>query len=408
MTPPRILMMIDQFHPIVGGAEQQALRLCRRLIAHGYEVSVLTRQVREELAPEENFEGIRIYRLAVQGVSGLAKIRSSIPATRWLIQNRDRYDLIHCHGVNPLEWSALFASLVTRRPYLVKIPLSNFLNFAGEKKGFNIQSASKSSLVKRLLKPLALPVLRFFRVSMLRRASRAVAISPEIRANLEAHRFANIANIPNGIDTNAFQPVSAAERTDLRKHLSLPQDSTVFVFTGRLAVEKNVRTLLQAWDLFTQQPDFAGESLILLGSGHGQNYSNEAELREFAAQRGLATVEFRGSVSNVRDYLMAADAFILPSLWEGMSNSLLEAMASGLAIIASDIDGNRNLVSHGESALLFPPTDAEALQECLKSIASNGTLRVQLGQTARQRAVEHFSLDHVCKRYMDEYSSILA
>jgi len=401
-------MMIDQFYPVVGGAEQQALRISMKLTRKGHKVTVLTRQGKDGLAGSEEYRGITIHRLPVTGVSGTSKLKSTLPATRWLIKNRDNYDIVHCHGVNPLEWSAMLAGMVTGKPYVVKIPLSNFMNYAGAKDGFKMQAEKDSFFSARILRPLFLPVLKFVRKRLIRKARRIFAISPEISATLNKSGFKNIASIPNGIDTDEFTPAAPEQKTSLRQSLNLPEKSVIFVYAGRLAVEKNLKTLLLAWMNLSQDTGLPKSELLILGSGTGQYYSTEQELRQFTAENNLNNVTFTGSVPNVSDYLRAADAFILPSYWEGMSNSILEAMACGIPTIASDIAGNRALIENEKSGLLFDPYSPHQLTECIRLLAKNPEIRDKLGSSARQIAEQKYSLQKITADIDREYQNILA
>lgn len=404
----KILMIIDQFYPVIGGAEQQALRISRRLIKKGHTVSVLTRQSRPELKEYEEHEGIPIYRLPIVGVTGTSKLKGTIPAIRWLLKNRDKYDIIHCHGVNPVEWGALLASFVTKKPYVIKIPLPNYNYYANSIKGFHLQATNSIGFAHRYIRPAFLPALRLVRRTLIGRAGRVFAISPEIKNNLTGRGFNNISNIPNGVDTNEFRPVETGEKLALRLKLRLPLRKSIFIYAGRLAAEKNIITLLRAWEDAKKESRFAASQLILLGGGKDQPYSVETELRQFAGNRGLSGVVFQGTRTDVIEFLQAADCFILPSYWEGMSNALLEAMACGIPAIASDVEGNRALIEQDQSGYLFPATDHKKLAFCLLKMALDANLRENMGRRARQIAIEKFSLSKITDEIIGEYQKVLA
>jgi glycosyltransferase involved in cell wall biosynthesis len=403
----RILMLIDQFYPVMGGAEQQALRISLELIKLGHEVSVLTRRSRKKLAEEEIYRGIQIHRLPYGGVTGGSKLKSTLPAARWLIRHQDQYDIIHCHGNNPLEWAAMLAGQIIRKPYLIKLTNPNFYNYAGANRGFRMDSQNGNFITNRLIRPAMLPALRFVRRRMIRRADRVLAISPQIKASLNEQGYDNISGIPNGIDSEEFAPVAKDEKMRLREKLKLAEDSVVFIFAGRFAVEKNLMTLVRAWNDLIQTCDRKKYELLLLGDSNGQNYSSERELRRFAKEKNMLTLSFRGSVPNVKDYLHAADVFVLPSIWEGMSNALLEAMACGLPSVVSDIPANRNLVEDKSSGLLFPVKDSCELTKCMLYMIENENDRHKMGLKAREIIEERFSISAVVCRIMSEYKNVL-
>jgi glycosyltransferase involved in cell wall biosynthesis len=104
--------------------------------------------------------------------------------------------------------------------------------------------------------------------------------------------------------------------------------------------------------------------------------------------------------------LSALDAYVLPSISEGISNSLLEAMATGLPVIATATGGNPEVVVDGESGILFPVGDSRGLAEKLMALRAEIDLRVRLGQGALRRVKEHFSIDSMVRNYAQMYESL--
>jgi len=403
----RILMLIDQFYPVLGGAEQQALRISLELQKYGYDVSVLTRQSKAGLPETEIYRGIKINRLPFDGTTGAAKLKSTLPAAKWLIDHKSEYDLIHCHGNNPFEWSAMLAHRFTHKPYLMKLTNPNFLNYAGASKGHNLKPTRGGGFSNRIIRPALLPFLRYARKNMIRKADRVLAISPEIIARLNDIDYWQVTGIPNGIDTELFKPVDPDEKTKLRKKLGLDEKAVIFLYAGRFAVEKNLMTLLKAWHKLTGSLEEKNLNLILLGDSKGQVYSSEKELRMFAAEKKMLTLSFKGTVPNVIDYLHACDVFVLTSFWEGMSNSLLESMACGVPAIASDIPANKALVNDQKSGLLFPVRDHHALCRHMKTLIENPEERLSMGQAAREIAEERFSIKIVVQNIIKEYRRLM-
>jgi len=403
----RILMLIDSFYPVIGGAVKQAERICLKLIASGQEVIVLTRQINKAYSLEEDYKGMHIYRLPNFGFTGASKLKATIPTAQWLIKNKSKYDVIHCHGNNPFEWAAMLAYPFTKKPYVIKLTNPNFLNYAGATNGKKMKTQSGNFITNEIIRPMMLPVLRFTRTRMIRKAGRVSAISPEITDKLKERGMNNISNIPNGIDIDEFCTVDHSAKSKLRKKLDISQDAIVFVFSGRLTYEKNLITLVDAWKNLVQDKNSPKLELIILGDDNRQNYSVAPQMKKIAKDNNIVSMSLKGSVNNVKEYLHAADAFILPSYWEGMSNSLLESMACGLPSIVSDIPANRALVDDNKSGLLFDPHDADNLTECLRKMISDPEARARMGDEARKIAENRYSFNMITDRLIGEYDNLI-
>jgi glycosyltransferase involved in cell wall biosynthesis len=152
---------------------------------------------------------------------------------------------------------------------------------------------------------------------------------------------------------------------------------------GRLSREKNLIALVEA---------VAGLSVSLLLVGNGPQ---SQELAELSLQLNVP-MNLAGNIPNhdLPALLNDADAFVLPSLYEGHPKALLEAMACGLPVIGSDVSGIRELIQHGENGLLCPPT-AVGIREALEVLMADAALRSRLGKNARKFAVENFSLQKI-------------
>jgi glycosyltransferase involved in cell wall biosynthesis len=119
------------------------------------------------------------------------------------------------------------------------------------------------------------------------------------------------------------------------------------------------------------------------------------------------SVAFQGRVENPRDYLAASDVFVLPSKAEGMSNSLLEAMASGLPVIASSVAGNTDVITHSQNGLLFNVGSYTELSTAIIRILKDDHLSSRLSSAARQTAVEKYSFEQVVQRHQMLYREVL-
>jgi glycosyltransferase involved in cell wall biosynthesis len=199
----------------------------------------------------------------------------------------------------------------------------------------------------------------------------------------------------NGIDTEIFQPGPAVLRSTVLKDAEL----VVGVVCG-LRAEKGLDLLLQAFARIAAP----GRKLVIVGSGplgtHIEGLASSLALQPYC--------HFEPATNAVADWLRAIDVFVLPSRSEALSNALMEAMACGCAVIASDTGGNPELVSHDSTGLLFPSGDVEALAAALARLADNPSLRASLGARAASLIRERFTLAKAAERMAAIYREKLS
>jgi glycosyltransferase involved in cell wall biosynthesis len=192
--------------------------------------------------------------------------------------------------------------------------------------------------------------------------------------------------------------VDTAQRSRLRAQLGLPADRIVVNFTGRLSRAKGLSMLLDVWRELAA--DGRPVHLALVGSGSHSFDNCEPELRAFITEHGLGgTVSLPGAVSNVEEWLQAADVFVFPSEYEGLPLALLEAMACGLPAVATRVGAVGEVVSDRENGLLIAPRDPGELRTALQWTLAHQEQWPDLGAAARATVVERFSLDAVSASY---------
>ena len=190
----------------------------------------------------------------------------------------------------------------------------------------------------------------------------------------------------------------------MRKKPGLGQKK-VGVYVGRLSEEKNLDVLINAWGKVNEKDPDA--SLLMLGAG-GDFRNVEDQLKEQVERLGLGdTVLFLGHVPNAKEYVLASDVFVLPTRTEGMSNALVEALACGAVVVATDIPANREICSHEENALLVPVGEVEALAESIKLVFGSQELSLRLASAARANAIEELSVDKMVDKYLGLYREVI-
>ncbi|GAA4841700.1 glycosyltransferase family 4 protein [Kitasatospora terrestris] len=198
--------------------------------------------------------------------------------------------------------------------------------------------------------------------------------------------------VGNGVDLTRFETAPSL-RARLRAELGLSEDELLVGGVGRRVAEKGIR-------------EYAETARALAGKARfvwiGPDDPDKPDaLRE--AERG---VEFLGSRDDMPAVYAALDVFVLPSYREGFSRSAMEAAASGLPMVLSDIRGCREIGSHGEHLLLTPPGDARALTTALDRLLTEPALREQLGAAARRRALEQFDQRAVARVSLETYAAV--
>ena len=206
--------------------------------------------------------------------------------------------------------------------------------------------------------------------------------------------------IYNGVDTQRFAPCREA-RVAVRKELSLPEKSFVVGSVGRLVPIKDHQTLLKAAALVSRSG--IDVRVLLVGSG-----PEREKLQALATNVLEGSVCFAGDSNRVPELLNAMDVFVLPSLGEGMSNTLLEAMASGLPVLATNVGGNPEIIKENVNGSLFTPGDVQWLADRLNLLARDPALIHQLGTAARNQAIESFSLSRMLESYRSFYLDLAA
>jgi len=240
--------------------------------------------------------------------------------------------------------------------------------------------------------------LKYFHYFFGKHAAAVIAVSKAVKENLEKYEhIKNVKVIYNGIDPDLFKPASIEEKVLKKRELGLNENDFVLGNVGRMDYLKNQRILIEV--LSELKKIFPQIKLILVGGGE-----EEQNLKYLAIKRGIENdVIFLGQRSDVNQILKAFDIFVFPSLTEGLPLVVIEAMATGLPVVASYVGGIPELVVHGETGFLVSPTSKEEIKEAIIKLLNNPELRKEMGQIARKRFEAHFSLPQMVQKYMEVY-----
>jgi sugar transferase (PEP-CTERM/EpsH1 system associated) len=243
----------------------------------------------------------------------------------------------------------------------------------------------------------------YFRRAAFELADRVLAVSHQLR-DLHARRTGfparKITVIHNGVDATQFFP-DPDTRARMRQEMRIPESAFCIGCVANLLPVKDHATLLAAVDAL---PASCGDwRLLIVGDGpEGPKLKTFVE----AHPRWKDKVLFLGTSGRVRELLTTMDVFVLASVAEGICNALLEAMATGVPVIASAVGGNPEVVVGGESGLLFPAGVVRALTTHLSQLAAEPALRAALGRRARERVRSEFSVQSMVHAYEQLYLSL--
>ena len=373
-------MLVNDFAPLpAGGAERQAERLAAYMARQGLSVGVLTRR-EGNLPAQEQKDGYTIYRLPQFGPGKVKTLTFTISALLKLLSLRNRYHVLHAHLAFAPAIAGALAGHILGKKVIVKF---------GNSQAFGDVQRSKETSRGRL------------RLAILRRwADRIVTLDAEMEQEVLSAGFARqrVVQMDNGIDSREFEP--APDKNLAKNAYNLNKESLIVLFTGRLTPQKALPVLLRAM----QQGRSILPDLHLLLVGHGEE---ETALQALTDELGLRqNVTFVGAVNNIHPYLAASDIFVLPSLAEGISNSLLEAMSCGLPCIATSVGGSSEVLGDGKYGILVPVNDVAELAAALIRLGLDVVERNRIGNEARCHILKRYDMGIVGKKYLDLYMQL--
>lgn len=219
----------------------------------------------------------------------------------------------------------------------------------------------------------------------------------ELRRYVPAER---VHHIGNGVDTERFRRLLPL--AEARRELGLPVDRKLIGFVGRLSAQKGLSTLLRA---IAEFPAGLRGVVDLVITGDGEE---RRALEDEARALGLADrTHFLGTRSDTPTIYSALDVFVLPSEQEAFPMVVLEAMACGLPIVATDVGDTARIVEDGVSGDIVPPRDRKSLQLALIGVLQDPDRARRLGEAARERLVKHFSSEQMAQAYLALYQELL-
>lgn len=372
----KVAMVISKAEASLGGAQKQAIRLADELQSQGVSVLVLTKRKPLQHGDGQKAElngRVQIVHLPVTDLLPAWSFLFSFLVWAWI--NRGSFQIIHAHNAAMGVISSIVGWLIGKK-VIVKIPSLKY-----------VQYLNGGTLTRELRRWI-----------LTRKTDRFIAVSSEMAQSLLAAGIARgkLALISNGIELTV--PCNTDPGT-LKNEVSGDSSRPVVLFVGRLVKEKGVDRLLKVW---ASLPGHERMLLLIVGDGPLRE-DLESQTKTL---RLLASVRFVGHQADVSKFYSIADLFVLPSKTEGMSNSLLEAMAAGLPVVASNVGGNKDVIEDKQSGFLVDWEDTAACVGILSNLLFDPNLRSGMGSAAHRR-VRAFDMRDVTDRYHDLYRAVL-
>lgn len=375
--PLRILHIVGDSK--FGGGSIMVLKLAQRAREAGYDVSVLTTDsVFQQVLKEYNIKIVDLDVIwreirPVKDLFGLYKLYSYL--------RKNRYDIIHTHTSK-----AGFVGRIAARLAGVPIIIHTVHGFAFHEESNFIEVKLFSFLEK---------IAGYF-------CDKIVTVSEFHRKWALKLKIANedkIVSIPNGIAKDRVIP--KRKREVIREELKLSEDDFIILTTGRLAPQKGIEYLIRAVPLLISKIE--SFKLLIVGEGPLRDYLEDL-VRELKI---VQYVYFLGFRRDVGDLLNIADVVVLPSLWEGLSIALLEAMAASKPIITTSIGSNIEVLEDGVAGILVPSKNVERLAEAILKLYEDKDFRKKIALAGYNRYRDCYTEERMLDKYMELYKEMI-
>ncbi|SFP45020.1 sugar transferase, PEP-CTERM/EpsH1 system associated [Nitrosomonas cryotolerans] len=375
ITPQSPLILHVIHHLVIGGMENGLVNLVNKLPASCFRHAIVCIDHSSDFSQRIIRKDIKVYALN-RSERGIWPVRRDLFGLCKALKPK----IVHTRNLSGLD--ALLPARLAGVRYCLHSEHGRDVN---DLKGDN----QKLRLLRRLHNPL---INQFITVS---KDLQQYLINIGIRSE-------KITQVYNGVDTERFSPAMSKPQRLLPEFL-LGSDKIIIGTVGRIQAVKDQHALLRAYQgLLAKYPDLGQKAyLVIVGNG-----PLLGDLKEKAISLGIShRVWFSGSLDTIPEILKTFDIFVLPSLAEGISNTVLEAMATGLPVITTNVGGNVELVTEGLNGRFFRPGNIEHLSELIAEYTADKALLKKHGHAARQAVLTHFSLAAMISGYQRIYEA---
>ncbi len=356
----RIALVTETYPPEVNGVAMSMARLVEGLHALEHDLQLIRPRPADGATPREA-QRLEQVLTGAWPIPSYPNLRMGVPSRRALVRlwSLRRPDVVHIATEGPLGWSALQAALH------LKLPVTSDFRTNFHAYGHHYR-----------LGWLAQPIMAYLR-KFHNRADSTMVPTEALRQQLEARGFERLTVVSRGVDTQMFDP--ARRSAALRRQWGVCDSDVVIAYVGRLAPEKNLGLLAHAFEQVRSR--LPGAKLLFVGDG---------PMRGELASR-CATAHFAGQRhgTDLAAHYASADVFVFPSLTETFGNVTVEAMASGLPVVAFDCAAAAQTIRDGESGRLVPGSDEAGFAAAVLELALDADARAAIGAAARAQALRH-------------------
>lgn len=386
-----VLMVINYFPPEFSGQANFIIELSRMLVDKNVSVTIITAGRKNSLKYEK-CDGYTVIRLG-GWEKDINTLYFALHASLFFAINYNKYDIVHIHGDPDVGVIIRFLANLVHRCIISETTL--------------FDSDDPITIFNR--KP------RIIRKKSYLLSDAYVSLSSPITNRFNQAGISNIKvnQIPHAVDINKFCPVNEKEKIELRKELSLPKDKIILIGVGAIIKRKGHAITIEALNKLIKKG--VSLHLLILGptgppstmSDHGAEVK---KLYSYVQANGLKScVSFLGKVSNVNKYLQASDIFIFPSINEGSPSAMIEAMATGLPCVVSELDGMSaaDAFNIDGSGIVVNDYSPKGFSDAIEKYIQDPLFAKNSGRLAREIAEKRFSLNKIADRYVQLYESAI-
>jgi len=374
-STPKVFAFIPRFHPIYSGQAYQLLELAKKWQSCGASIKIIT-------FGEENdntlIDNISVLKIKADCLGG--DIKSALKFACLLINKASQYDnLFLISSGYSTDIGIIIAKLLGKKVFYQT-------TLIGSDDHKTVLSRGKLKFLRRIIYQLV---------------DYHICISPKfenlyIQMELPEKKMLLL---PNGVDIDKFSPtITLEEKRELRSSLDLPEDKTIIAYVGSIIKRKGVDMIIEIWN----ELKYNNICLLLIGpleTPLGEEPVNILSLID------SQNVIFTNRVNNVEQYLKSSDIFLFPSRREGMPQALLEAMATALPVVASDLPGIKDyLIYNNKNGIIVPVDNTREFIIAVNKLLNDKYLANTIGKEARNTIMDRFSIGKISESYLELFS----